>query len=164
MHPSSTPKVDIDILPSFNRRVTKTWLRNIVTVALGKFIFSRPVSISIFIADDSTLKELNLRYRGIDETTDVLAFSFHDSLYDEPEDITVFDFPSHGTDELGDIVISYPQAIRQAKENKKTIHSELALLLVHGVLHIMGYDHAEEEDERVMWAKQDEILEMVTLP
>lgn len=164
MHPISTPKVDIDILQPFNRRVTKTWLRNIATVALGRFALSKPVSISIFIADDSTLRELNLRYRGINETTDVLAFSLHDPPYHKSEDITGFDFPSNGTDELGDIVISYPQAIRQAKENKKTIHSELALLLVHGVLHIMGYDHAEEEEERVMWAKQDEILEMVTIP
>ena len=164
MHPLSTPKVDVDILSTFKRRVTKTWLRNIATVALNRFTPSKPVGISVLIADDSTLRELNLRYRGINETTDVLAFSFHEPPYNEPEDLTGFDFPSHGTDELGDIVISYPQAIRQAKENKKTIHSELALLLVHGVLHIMGYDHAEEEEERVMWAKQDEILEMVTLP
>lgn len=164
MHPLSTPKVDIQILPSFNRRVNKTWLRDLTIAALGLFDPSNPASISILIADDATLRELNLKYRGIDETTDVLAFSLHDSTYDDPESLTGFDFPSHGTDELGDVVISYPQAIRQARENKKTIHSELALLLVHGVLHIMGYDHAEEEDERMMWAKQDEILEMVGLP
>lgn len=161
MRPLSTPKVDIQILPSFNRRITKRWLRDLTVAALGIFQPVNPVSISILIADDTKLRELNLKYRGIDETTDVLAFSLHDSTYNDPERLSGFDFPSHGTDELGDVVISYPQAIRQARENKKTIRSELALLLVHGVLHILGYDHAEEEDEHAMWAKQDEILEMV---
>ena len=60
-------------------------------------------------------------------------------------------------------MISYPQAKRQAREAKKLLRSELALLVVHGVLHLLGYDHAEPEEERVMWAKQDGVLANIAL-
>ena len=64
---------------------------------------------------------------------------------------------------MGEIVISYPQAKRQAREAKKPLKAELALLVVHGVLHLLGYDHAEPQEEKIMWAKQDRILANVPL-
>ena len=64
---------------------------------------------------------------------------------------------------MGEIVISYPQAKRQAREARKPLKAELALLVVHGVLHLLGYDHAEPQEEKIMWAKQDRVLANVPL-
>ena len=64
---------------------------------------------------------------------------------------------------MGEIVISYPQAVRQAREGKKPIRSEIALLIVHGVLHLLGYDHMDPREESAMWAKQDEVLTRLSI-
>ena len=64
---------------------------------------------------------------------------------------------------MGEIVISYPQAARQAREGKRLIRAEMALLIVHGVLHLLGYDHADAQQESHMWARQDEVLTRVPL-
>ena len=115
--------------------------------------------VSLLITDDATVRDLNREYRGLDETTDVLSFSAQHSGHwegDAPEpDIpgpeTPADWPL-APDEpppLGDIVISLPQAMRQAEQQGTPLCRELALLLVHGALHLMGHDHYEpaEQDE-----------------
>ena len=114
--------------------------------------------VSLLITDDATVRDLNREYRGLDETTDVLSFSAQHSGHwegDAPQPDESASWPSDWPlppDELpplGDIVISLPQAIRQAEQQGAPLCRELALLLVHGALHLMGHDHYEpaERDE-----------------
>lgn len=102
--------------------------------------------LSIVIETEEVLKNLNREYRGIDESTDVLSFESGETD------------PETGIPYLGDIIISWDQAIRQAKKSNHPITAELQLLTVHGTLHLLGHDHAEEEEKRRMWAIQKEVL------
>jgi probable rRNA maturation factor len=104
------------------------------------------VDLSIVIEDDAVLKELNKQYRGIDSTTDVLSFSANEID------------PSTGVTYLGDIIISLEQAQRQAEKSGHALLAELQLLAVHGTLHLLGHDHAEDEEKEAMWASQKQIL------
>jgi probable rRNA maturation factor len=105
--------------------------------------------VSILLTDDEHIKELNREYRGIDEPTDVLAFSQKEG---EPIGCEMND----GL--LGDVVISVETAQRQAEERGHSLDEEIDVLLAHGLLHLLGYDHENSEDAKVMFAKQEEIL------
>jgi len=108
--------------------------------------------VSILLTDDDAIRELNRQYRGIDSPTDVLSFA-----QDEGDD----DFAAGvGENVLGDIVISVETARRQAKQSNKALEEEIDVLVAHGVLHLLGYDHAEPDDEKRMFDRQSEILEM----
>ena len=101
----------------------------------------------IFI-DDEKMRELNNEYRGIDRTTDVLSFAL--------EDNQEIELPIR---ELGDIFISIPKMKAQAKEYGHSEKRELSFLVVHGLLHLLGYDHTRsEEDEKIHFGLQDKIL------
>ena len=101
---------------------------------------------NIIFVDDEEIQRLNREYRKIDRVTDVISFA----LCDDPDNEMI--------DELGDIFIDLDQAFRQAEDYGHSITREVAFLAVHGYLHLCGYDHMTEEDEKVMFAKQDEIL------
>lgn len=105
--------------------------------------------VTIKICDDEEMRELNKHYRGIDHTTDVLSFSMN---YEDP-----------GLDQmvLGDIIISLPTAIQQAGENDHAIEDEMTFLAIHGLLHLMGHDHASQDEEQVMFALQNSIYTQV---
>ena len=103
-------------------------------------------SLTLMITDDEELIDMNQRYRGINKTTDVLAFG---------ADFTDPDLESRY---LGDVVISFPQAEKQALERGHTIEEELQLLVVHGVLHLLGYDHHTHTGKEAMWAIQSRVL------
>jgi probable rRNA maturation factor len=108
----------------------------------------------VTLTGDEHLREYNRRYRGLDETTDVLAFAAKEKPTDQR-----FQAPP-GTDEwLGDIVISLPQARRQAKAAGHPIDDEVRLLVVHGLLHLLGYDHAASGEEARMTALTNRILD-----
>ena len=108
--------------------------------------YTSPVAgVTIVITDDDQLHQLNRNFLGIDAPTDVLSFP--------AEEID----PDSGEEYLGDILISYPRAVAQADSSNHAVQDELQLLVVHGVLHLLGYDHIEEKKE-VMWAIQSEIL------
>lgn len=164
----STPshRVVVQVFPAFANRLTRVWLRKVAELALsgtkGQALNSgdeiEAMNISLVIADDETVHNLNLEYRGLDETTDVLAFPLWESRETSVPDTDGFFLPPQEAGHVGEIVISYPQAARQARDGKKTVKSEMALLIVHGVLHLLGYDHADPQQEREMWARQDEIL------
>lgn len=96
------------------------------------------------LINDERMRELNKKYRNKDKTTDVLSFSYVDD---------------ENAETLGDVVISPEQARRQAEDGFK---NELVTLLVHGILHVFGYDHIKPEDARVMFPIQDAIIDSVT--
>ncbi len=104
--------------------------------------------LSIVIEDDTYLRQLNLEFLKIDAPTDVLSFSAGEDEVD----------PETGQAYLGDVILSYPRAAEQAAVAGHTVLDELQLLVVHGVLHLLGHDHAENEEKAVMWAAQREIL------
>jgi probable rRNA maturation factor len=103
-------------------------------------------SLTILISEDEQLRQLNRQFREIDEPTDVLSFPGGDLD------------PDSGTTYLGDIALSFPRAAEQAVVAGHPVEAELRLLVVHGVLHLLGYDHTEPEEEKRMWAAQEQIL------
>lgn len=121
-------------------------VKQAVQITLDQASVNENYSISILISDDEKIRELNKTYRGIDKTTDVLSFSSGDQ------------FPDSKTIYLGDVVISYPTALRQSVKHEHPVSHEMALLSVHGVLHLLGYDHATIEEEKKMWHLQETIL------
>lgn len=108
-------------------------------------------SLSIRITDDAEIQDLNKRYRGIDKVTDVLSFG---------DD---FDDPDLESRYLGDIVISHPQAEEQANKRGHQTAEEVQLLIIHGVLHLLGYDHEEKANKSQMWSLQKLILDQLGL-
>ena len=108
--------------------------------------------ISVSLVDNEFIHKINRDYRGIDRPTDVISFAFLDNedreaLYKGKEPVC-----------LGDIYISVDKAKEQAQEYGHSLERELSFLFVHGLLHLLGYDHMTEEDEKVMFRLQDEIL------
>ena len=162
MEAASTREIDVQVFPAYAGRVSKSWLRTVAAQAIRSEDAGESSVVSLVIADDETLRGLNLEYRGLDEVTDVLAFSLGAAEVGGHEDGTFPAAPEEAAS-MGEIVISYPQAKRQAREARKPLRAELALLVVHGVLHLLGYDHAEPQEEKVMWAKQDGVLANVSL-
>ncbi|KXG43187.1 rRNA maturation RNase YbeY [Tepidibacillus infernus] len=117
--------------------------------------------VVVTLVDNKRIHELNRDYRGIDRPTDVLSFALNepgeddlDIVYDEEMDMPTM---------LGDIVISIPKVIQQAADYGHSFERELGFLTAHGFLHLLGYDHETKEDEKVMFTKQELILEKMKL-
>ncbi len=165
--------IDVRIFPKFRGALSMQWLSGVADAALAEG--SPPAdagsghrNMSLVVADDVTVQELNRDYRGLDETTDVLAFSSqhwgHYEGEDEPksfQDGAPFVTPEGHGDFVGEVIISYPQCRRQADARGRSVEDELALLITHGVLHLLGYDHLEPEDERQMQALEEKVLARV---
>ena len=109
------------------------------------------ISVSVLICDDEEIHTLNKQYRGIDKPTDVLSFP----MYDDDGNLD--------PDELGDIVISLERAKLQADDYGHSLERELAFLTAHSMLHLFGYDHIEEHEQKEMFNKQEEILKRLGL-
>ena len=153
--------IDVQVFPAYSRRLSKAWLRDVAELALDVRDEESPLCISLVVADDETVHGLNRDYRGLDETTDVLAFPLWESRNGD-DDGTV-GLPPEASAPVGEVIISYPQAARQASEANKPVRAEVALLVVHGVLHLLGYDHADDDDKQRMWAVQDDVLARVRM-
>ena len=127
----------------------KTLLRKAAQTTLQQEKSPSETDLTIVIDDDAALKELNQRFRGYDEPTDVLSF---------PGDETD---PETGGRYLGDIVISGEKVFEQARAAGHSHQMECCILIVHGILHLLGYDHEEETDEVVMFPLQEKIVKAV---
>jgi probable rRNA maturation factor len=143
--------IDIQVDPGYRRLLKVRRLRQIAVAVLAAEAVKPGAKLSLVLTNDDTVKELNRKYRGQDKTTDVLAFPLG-------EDSAAFVSPPRAAAHLGEVVISYPQASRQAKEAGHTLEKELALLIVHGVLHILGYDHQRAAQGQRMRAREQAIL------
>jgi probable rRNA maturation factor len=131
------------------------WLQGIVEKTLSAENVPPNAEISLVITGQERIQELNRQYRGLDRPTDVLSFAMSEEKEDKPE---AFIGPPDGMLHLGEVIISYPQAVIQANERGHSIKKEMAILIVHGVLHILGYDHEKPEMEPAMTAKEKEVL------
>ena len=109
---------------------------------------NKQINISTNIVLDSTMKKLNNSWRGINKTTDVLSFP-----YNEDRSLT-----SHEQQYDGEVIISVNQAMHQAKEHKHSLRAEIAILYIHGVLHVLGYDHGLVRESKKMYSLQNKIF------
>jgi probable rRNA maturation factor len=161
--PSGSPKrtIEVRVFPTFRSDVKTLFVRKVATAALAAADPLGVTDVSVVIADDETLHDLNLRFRGFDEPTDVLSFGDEsDSSLAEPDADESPAFPDMPEDSpsLGEIVLSYPLAVQQAGEHNVRVEEEVALLIVHGVLHLLGHDHAEPNEEAAMKALENQAL------
>jgi probable rRNA maturation factor len=146
--------VEVQIDPSLIGRVDAGWIAGVVREALSQEETPGADSeLTIVITDDESIQALNRRYRGVDSPTDVLSFGGEAEGFVEAPGRPLY---------WGDVVISYPRAEAQATEQGHSIDQELALLVIHGVLHLLGYDHGDSDEEAIMWACQGRILSRVT--
>ncbi|WEK53047.1 MAG: rRNA maturation RNase YbeY [Candidatus Cohnella colombiensis] len=146
-------------------------LEKLLNIAGEKEEIARGI-VTLTLTDDEGIRELNRQYRGLDSATDVLSFSLlegeeadihYDDEYEASEEgqeewVDEAEANNPFADMLGDIVISVPRAELQAQEYGHSFERELGFLFVHGFLHLLGYDHGDEEAEREMFSKQEAVL------
>jgi probable rRNA maturation factor len=155
--------VDIQIDPGLGVEVEKTVLGANLAAAVTATLHDRGViqgTVTVAVLTDEEVQSLNHDYRGIDSPTDVLSFAAQEE--GEGDLLASADLPADLRAELaahwGDLVIAYPYTQRQAVRYATPITAELRLLVVHGTLHLLGYNHATSEEETEMWAIQDAVL------
>ena len=162
-------EVSVHIFEEYEGLVSHRWLRRVAEHALAERPEGPHDKVSVVVAGDELVRTLNKRHRGLDENTDVLAFSFdHEGDYygdrDQPSqqvEKVGFVLPPGQDGSLGEVVISYPQAQRQAGQSGHPIEKELAILLIHGILHLLGYDHRGHEEEKALKAIEARVLTQV---
>jgi probable rRNA maturation factor len=159
-----TPEIETTILAKYSLEMSKEFLESVALAAV-QYLYdnTQQNSLSVLITDDAAIKKLNKQYRGLDEVTDVLSFSpnFHGHWKGEidsslPEsDIA---FPVFESNFIGDLVLSFPEIRRQSDEFNQTLNNTLAFLLIHGILHLKGYDHSTTEEQKEMQSVELDVM------
>ena len=149
-------EINILIYEEYKEQVDTGWLESVAEQALSAEKVCPRAEMGLVITGPEQVRELNRDYRDVDEPTDVLAFALL-----EGKDESSFIAPPDGVLHLGEVIISYPQAVVQAGEARHPVRKELALLVVHGILHLLGYDHDKPELEKIMRAREVAILERI---
>ncbi len=156
--------VTVQIFEEFENLLSEEFLGRVAQLTLDHEKIDR--NLSLVIADDDTVRELNKTYRGLDKHTDVLSFAFDNQgqFYGDEappsgwdEDVQ-FILPNSEEGGLGEVIISYPQAVRQAAEAGRDVKDEVMHLITHGILHLLGYDHIEDDEHETMAARETAIL------
>jgi probable rRNA maturation factor len=160
----NSARIDIHVEEPFRDSVPESTLKLVAEMTLARERRSGPARASVTITDDETLRALNREHRGEDSVTDVLSFGTSAHAHDGEVDDDEFPIVPGEEPTLGDVIISFPQALRQAASAGHSVERELALLTAHGILHLLGYDHADVHEEKVMFAKQETILDDVMGP
>ncbi|RME87173.1 MAG: rRNA maturation RNase YbeY [Anaerolineae bacterium] len=139
----------VEISPTLppHHRIAPEVLERAAREALHHRSAPSDATLAVVLTDDAQLHALNREYLGVDAPTDVLAFPANETD------------PETGAPYLGDVLISVPRAAAQATTRGHPLVAEVQLLVVHGVLHLLGYDHASAEEKARMWAAQAEVLE-----
>ena len=169
---SRDSSITVQVFEEFAGSLSEWWLESVAECALaveGECTADARRQVGLVIADDDTVRALNKRYRGLDEYTDVLSFSFshHGHYYgagESPFERSAeleFVLPLGEQLALGEVIISHPQVVRQAEQAAHPVDKELAILLTHGVLHLLGYDHENDGDQSEMEKLQSQILRQV---
>ncbi|HEY85912.1 MAG TPA: rRNA maturation RNase YbeY [Chloroflexi bacterium] len=147
--------ITLQIDPPFQQNIDAKRLQELAQDALEHC--QRPdAEMTIVITTDEAIQALNRQYRGVDAPTDVLSFA-------EASPADDFALPEQPSPWLGDVIISAPGAARQAQTMGHTLFEEIQLLSVHGILHLLGYEHLTPAEKEIMWRKQAEILRLNNL-
>lgn len=143
--------INLDVSSGFCSPDEIQSLREAAEATLKHASVSERAGVSIVVSDNDDIQALNRQFRHVDAPTDVLAFPAE------------FSDPESGAPYLGDVIISYPRAETQASARGHAVEAELQLLVVHGILHLLGYDHADPAQKVHMWATQADILDQLGL-
>ncbi len=141
--------VNVQIASQFEEFLPSEEIVTTAEAVLNQYAEESGLDLTIVIDTDETIQQLNRDYLGIDSPTDVLSFYAHE-----------FD-PDTGTIYLGDVILSYPRAEAQAAKAGHVTRAEVLLLVIHGTLHLLGFDHAAPEQKAAMWAAQQHLLEKI---
>jgi probable rRNA maturation factor len=139
--------INVIIAEQFQDLLTENFIKNVVQLTLSdQKVDLAKYDLSVVIETDEVLRDLNQQYRGLDQPTDVLSFLANDLDLETGHTI------------LGDIVISYPRAEKQAFDANHPVKKEVQLLVIHGVLHLLGFDHSSETEKAIMWGIQNRLM------
>ena len=131
-------------------------LRGLIKRAVNRTLeaegFTRGAEVSVTFTDNAKIRGINSEFRNVDSVTDVLSFPIFDEDFDDEEDAV-----------LGDVILSLERAKEQAETFGHSFEREVAFLTVHSILHLLGYDHMEEEEEKEMRAHQNIVMDMLGL-
>lgn len=140
--------IDIIIDSQFETKIDPTILQKAIQATLIS-VEQPDADITLKITGDEEMRQLNRTYRSIDKTTDVLSFN---QGYIDPETSRYY---------LGDIIISFVQTQIQAEENQQSLIEEFTRLAIHGTLHLLGHDHTNPDEKKVMWDLQENLLNKI---
>ena len=149
------------ILPIKNftkQKLNQKYLNKIAERTLNIAKFKKPAEISLVIVGEKRIRTLNKKYRGIDKVTDVLSFGNSITNKIIKSKTAKFIDPPDGIVRLGEVFICYSQVVKQAKQKRHSVKKEMTILLIHGILHLLGYEHKEDYESSKM-----KILEMKVL-
>jgi len=132
-------------------KLNKKHLNKIAEKTLEVAKFKKPTEISLVITGEKRIKSLNKKYRKIDKRTDVLSFG-NEELDNNSINKTIY---------LGEIFVCYPQVVKQAKQKRHSVKKELAILLIHGILHLLGYDHRGDYENSEMKVLEERVLNIL---
>ena len=138
---NSVERVGLTVVKKVPAPFSPSWARRVIASALSVAGFRGRVETGIAFVGDAEIRKLNRRYRGKDRPTDVLSFEAEDE-----------------EGNLGDLIVSVPYAARQAKSSGRSLRREIADLLIHGTLHLLGYDHEKKADASKMFPLQDKAM------
>lgn len=139
--------MEIEISNLTDEKINENIITDVITAASNK-LNKKDFIISVVLVNNEEIHKINKEYRNVDRETDVISFAFLDEDINPISDLT----------NLGEIYISLEKAHSQASDYGHSFLRELSFLTCHGFLHLLGYDHMKEEDEKVMFSLQDEIL------
>lgn len=141
----------ITVRKPYQKLVDKHRLNTAVETVLTYLLLDKPVDLSVLICSDEEISKINSKYRNINQATDVLSF--------ESDEVS----PETKISHLGDIVISYDSALEHSNRFSQDVNVEVLVLLIHGILHLVGFDHSNVEEKKQMWSKQFEIHHLLNL-
>jgi probable rRNA maturation factor len=150
-------EINVLIDKEFKKQVKSAWLKNLARQIQTAEKVSMKSEMTLVITGDEKIHELNLKYLSEDRPTDVLSFPMNEQLNSAPVFVNIPDGKQH----LGDIVISYSTAVRQAAEHNHTVSREITILLIHGILHLLGYDHDVPTRKLAMKKREAIILKII---
>jgi probable rRNA maturation factor len=159
-HTLANMEINVLIDKELEGKLEPAWLRKIAEQVLTLLVAGNNAELGLFITSEERIRQLNRDYLGREEPTDVLAFSAREGV----EDLPPFVPPPDGVLHLGEVIISYPQAVIQAEEYKHSVEREILILVIHGVLHLMGYKDDTPEFELAMRAREAMVLSQIGGP
>jgi len=141
-------------------RVFRALIRQAVVMTLRSEDVDVPCVVDVLITNNKTIRQYNKQHRGIDKSTDVLSFPMQEFSGAGWENITAFDVgDGSGVLPLGDIIMSIEQVRRQARVHGHTVERETTYMIIHSTLHLLGYDHMDEHDKKLMRFKEERLME-----
>ncbi|MFH1003542.1 MAG: rRNA maturation RNase YbeY [Chloroflexota bacterium] len=152
-------EIDVTIDEPFQGQLEEDWLRRVARQVLVSEGAGDDVEMGLVVTGQEQIRQLNRDYRRKDEPTDVLAFALRPE--ENPPGSPPFITPPDGQRHLGEVVVSYPQSLLQAAEQGHPVSREVATLIIHGGLHLLGYDHQTDQQEAAMRAREAAILDQL---